>query len=400
MLSVDQALDQLLSLARPLTETRTLPLTAAHGHYLATDVISPVAVPGFDNSAMDGYALNVADFANVPAAFALTQRIAAGETGVALEAGEAARIFTGAPVPPGANAVAMQEDCSVTPDGVSVTSQINAGQNIRRTGDDIQLNAVAVTQGTRLGAAQLGLLASIGVAEVDITRPLRVALLSTGSELVEPGQPLGAGQIYNSNRYLLAAMLREAGCEVTDAGIVADRLDATQLALQNAANEHDIVITTGGVSVGEEDHVKAAVESLGTLNLWKMAIKPGKPFAQGRITRTDGTEADFIGLPGNPVSSFVTFFVLVRPFLARRQGQTDARMPPQILIPAGFTRNAGNRREFLRVRIVDGQLVPFGNQGSGVLTSVAASDGLAVVPENQPVQVGDKLVFLPYELRG
>ncbi|GGP23035.1 molybdopterin molybdotransferase MoeA [Silvimonas iriomotensis] len=400
MLSVDQALDQLLSLARPLTETRTLPLTTAHGHYLASDVVSPIAVPGFDNSAMDGYALNVADFSAPPASFTLTQRIAAGETGVMLQAGEAARIFTGAPIPPGANAVAMQEDCNVNEGRVSVSAPLSASQNIRRTGDDIQLNTVAVAQGTRLGAAQLGLLASIGVAEVDVTRPVRVALLSTGSELVEPGQPLGAGQIYNSNRYLLAAMLREAGCEVTDAGIVTDRLDATQLALQSAANEHDIVITTGGVSVGEEDHVKAAVEALGTLNLWKMAIKPGKPFAQGRITRADGTEADFIGLPGNPVSSFVTFFVLVRPFLARRQGKTDAQLPPQILIPAGFQRQAGARREFLRVRIVDGQLVPFGNQGSGVLTSVAASDGLAIVPENQPVNRGDKLVFLPYELRG
>ncbi|MBB5192089.1 molybdopterin molybdotransferase [Silvimonas terrae] len=400
MLSVDQALTQLLSLARPLTDTHTLPLAAAHGHYLAADVVSPIAVPGFDNSAMDGYALNVADFAAPPAAFTLTQRIAAGETGAALNVGEAARIFTGAPIPPGTNAVAMQEDCIVNEDKVSVSGKLADGQNIRRSGDDIRQHSVAVAQGTRLGAAQLGLLASIGIATATVTRPLRVALLSTGSELVEPGQPLGAGQIYNSNRYLLAAMLREAGCEVTDAGIVADHLDATQAALQTAANHNDIVITTGGVSVGEEDHVKAAVAALGTLNLWKMAIKPGKPFAQGRLLRADGTEADFIGLPGNPVSSFVTFFVLVRPFLARRQGKTDAQLPPQILIPAGFKRSAGTRREFLRVRIVDGQLQPFGNQGSGVLTSVAASDGLAIVPENQAVDVGDKLVFLPYELRG
>lgn len=399
MQTVDQALSQLLATARPLTETETVALAAAHGRVLAAEVVSPIAVPGFDNSAMDGYALHVPDFAVPPAVFQLTQRIAAGETGSALGAGEAARIFTGAPIPAGTNAVAMQEDCTVVDGKVQLSQPPQQNQNIRRAGDDVRQSGIVLARGACLGAAQLGLLASIGVAQVTVVRPLRVALLSTGSELVEPGQPLGAGQIYNSNRYLLAAMLREAGCEVTDFGIVADTLIATQNTLQQAAAGHDIVMTSGGVSVGEEDHVKAAVESLGQLDLWKIAIKPGKPFAQGRIRGADGSEADFIGLPGNPVSSFVTFFVLVRPFLAKRQGRIGASEPAQLQVPAGFSRPAGARREYLRVRIEAGKLVPFGNQGSGVLTSVAASDGLAVVPENIPVAAGDLLTFLPYDLR-
>lgn len=399
MQTVDQALSQLQAAARPLAETEQLFLNAAHGRVLAVQVVSPIDVPGFDNSAMDGYALNVADFAAPPAAFALTQRIAAGETGTALAPGEAARIFTGAPIPAGTNAVAMQEDCTVQDGQVQLAQAPVAHQNIRRTGDDVRQGGVVLARGARLGAAQLGLLASIGVAQVTVVRQLRVALLSTGSELVEPGQPLGAGQIYNSNRYLLASMLREAGCLVTDVGIVADTFAGTQARLQQAAAEHDVVMTSGGVSVGEEDHVKAAVESLGQLNLWKIAIKPGKPFAQGRIRRADGSEADFIGLPGNPVSSFVTFFVLVRPFLAARQGRIGAAEAAQLQAPAGFSRPAGSRREFLRVRLAGGKLVPFGNQSSGVLTSVAASDGLAVVPENLPVAEGDLLTFLPYDLR-
>ncbi|MBM3115931.1 gephyrin-like molybdotransferase Glp [Jeongeupia naejangsanensis] len=388
MLTVDQAREQLLAAARRITETETLALNDALGRVLATDVVSTLAVPGFDNSAMDGYALNVADF-SAPTAFRVVQRIAAGDTGSALAPGEAARIFTGAPVPEGSNAVAMQEDCNVETTTLTVNTRLQPGQHIRRRGEDVQQGAVVIQAGTRLGAAELGLLAAVGVGQVAVVRKLRVALLSTGNELVEPGSPLAPAQIYNSNRYALSALLREAGCIVDDLGIVPDQFAATRDILADAAATHDVVLSTGGVSVGEEDHVKAAVESLGALSLWKIAIKPGKPFACGRIG-----DADFIGLPGNPVSSFVTFIVFVRPFLAARTGRDAPE--PAIRVPAGFTiERAGNRREYLRARLVDGRVVLFPNQSSGVLTSVVWADGLVIVPEAATVREGDPVDFLP-----
>ena len=391
MLDFDTALANLLAAARQITDVETVPLLAANGRVLAQDIVAPIDVPGFDNSAMDGYALNIADFAAPPSDFLISQRIAAGEVGTSLAAGEAARIFTGAPIPAGANAVAMQEVCSVSDGRMSVAMSLKNGANIRRAGEDIAAQAVVLAAGTRLGAAEIGLAASIGVPTLPVVRPLKVALLSTGDELVEPGTDLGAGQIYNSNRYAINTLLQTLGCEVTDFGIVADDRAATIELLKTASAEHDVVITSGGVSVGEEDHVKAAVEYLGMLDLWKIAMKPGKPFAHGRIG-----EADFIGLPGNPVSSFVTFLMLVRPFLLARQGVTaiaPARLP---LIAAFDWKKAGDRREFLRVRVNSaGQIELFPRQGSGVLTSMVWSDGLLDLPAGQTIAAGDVVSYLP-----
>ncbi|TJZ79076.1 molybdopterin molybdotransferase MoeA [Chitiniphilus eburneus] len=383
MLTVDLALEQLLAAARPLTDCETVPLTAARGRVLATPLTSSIDVPAFDNSAMDGYALHVPDFAAPPVEYPLTQRIAAGEVGIPLAPGQAARILTGAPIPPGANAVAMQEDCIAGAETVHVNVPPRRGQNIRLAGEDVARDHVVLATGLRLRAAELGLAAAIGVPALSVLRPLRVALLCTGNELVEPGTPLTPGKIYNSNRYMLRALLEDLGCIVTDYGIVADELDLTTRLLAEAAQDNDVVISTGGVSVGEEDHVRAALQTHEWLALWKIAMKPGKPFAFGRIG-----EADFIGLPGNPVSSFATFVLLVRPFLLARLGVYETL--PHLWLPAGFSRNrAIPRREFLRVRIEHGLAVPYPNQSSGVLTSVVWADAFAVVPEHSVLVEGD-----------
>lgn len=391
MLDFDTALANLLAAARCITDVETVPLLFANGRVLAQDVIAPIDVPGFDNSAMDGFALNIADFAAPPADFVISQRIAAGEVGTSLAAGEAARIFTGAPIPAGANAVAMQEVCSVAEGRVTVEVALKNGANIRRAGEDIAAQSVVLAAGTRLGAAEIGLAASIGVPALAVVRPLKVALLSTGDELVEPGMDLAAGQIYNSNRYALHTLLHRLGCAVTDFGIVADDKGATIALLEKAAAEHDVVIASGGVSVGEEDHVKAAVQYLGSLDLWKIAMKPGKPFAHGRIG-----EADFIGLPGNPVSSFVTFLLLVRAFLLARQGVT-AIAPTRLPLIAAFDwKKPGDRREFLRVRVNGaGQLELFPRQGSGVLSAMVWSDGLVDLAAGDTIAAGDVVQYLP-----
>lgn len=391
MLDFDTALGNLLATARRITDAETVPLLSANGRVLAADLIAPIDVPCFDNSAMDGYAINTEDFAAPPADFLISQRIAAGEVGTSLAAGEAARIFTGAPIPAGANAVAMQEVCSVVGMRVSMAISLKNGANIRRAGEDIAAQSVVLGAGTRLGAAEIGLAASIGVPTLPVVRPLKVALLSTGDELVEPGIDLGAGQIYNSNRYALRSLLQVLGCTVTDFGIVADDLETTITLLTQASVGHDVVITSGGVSVGEEDHIKAAVEYLGTLDLWKIAMKPGKPFAHGRIG-----EADFIGLPGNPVSSFVTFLMLVRPFLLARQGVTAGDPMRLPLIAAFDWKRTGDRREFLRVRLnANGQVELFPHQGSGVLTSMVWSDGLVDLAAGQMVAAGDVVAYVP-----
>ncbi|GAA5784153.1 molybdopterin molybdotransferase MoeA [Chitiniphilus shinanonensis] len=393
MLTVDLALEQLLAAARPLTDSLTVPLTAARGQVLAHAVTSSIDVPAFDNSAMDGYALHVTDFAAAPLAeFALTQRIAAGDVGAPLAPGEAARIFTGAPLPPGANAIAMQEDCTVEAGAVRVSGPLREGQHIRRSGEDVAQGTVVLPAGTRLRATELGLAAAIGVAELAVLRPLRVALLSTGNELVEPGDALTPGKIYNSNRYMLRALLEDMGCVVTDYGIVADELELTTRLLGEAAAGNDVVISTGGVSVGEEDHVRAALQTHEWLALWKIAMKPGKPFAFGRIG-----DADFIGLPGNPVSSFATFTLLVRPFLLARLGVSESL--PHLWLPAGFSRPKPiPRREFLRVRIEHGHAVPYANQSSGVLTSVVWADAFAVVPEHSTLEEGDPVRIIQLAL--
>jgi len=345
VLTVSQLLEELLKRARGLTQTETVPAELALGRVLAQPQVATISVPPLDNSAMDGYAVRAAECAP-SALLVVSQRIAAGQVGGALVVGSAARIFTGAPVPPGADAVVMQEHCTLDGDKVQINHQPKPGENIRRAGEDIRPGNTILAAGTRLGATAMGLAASVGLAALPVYRRLKVASFSTGDELVQPGTALGAGQIYNSNRYTLAGLVQGLGCEWLDLGSVPDTLAATLVALQRAAALADVVITSGGVSVGEEDHVKTAVEQLGKIDLWKVAMKPGKPLVYGRVG-----EADFIGLPGNPVSTFVTFVLFARPFLLRRMGMVDV-LPKTYWVKAAFDwTKPGQRREFLRARL-------------------------------------------------
>lgn len=389
MLSVEEALARLLDGARPLTGTETVAADEAAGRVLASPLVSGVMVPPLDNSAMDGYALRVADWAE-GRRLAVGQRVPAGSMGRALAPGEAARIFTGAPLPPGADAVAMQEDCEAGEGWVLVKRPPRPGENIRRAGEDIRAGSVVLAAGERLTAARLGVAASVGATALTVHRRLRVAVFFTGDELALPGRPLAPGQIYNSNRATLIALLAGLGCEVTDLGIVPDDLEATVAALQSASAQADVVLTSGGVSVGEEDHVKAAVERLGRIEMWRVAMKPGKPLVYGKVQ-----EADFLGLPGNPVSAFVVFCLFVRPFLLRRMGAVT-RQPLRFELPAGFEwSRPGKRREFLRARVEDGRAVLHPNQGSGVLTSVAWADGLVDMALGRTVRPGEPVPFIP-----
>ncbi len=399
---LDEALAELLAQALPLAGTQSVSTFDADGRVLAEDLVASLNVPGHDNSSMDGYAVRVADLA-ASDVLQVTQRIAAGSTGHTLEPMAAARIFTGAPVPPGADAVVMQEDTEALDGGhVRVLQAPPAGQWIRRCGEDVARGAVVLARGERLTPASLGLAASIGFDKLLVSRPVRVALFSTGDELVMPGEVAPAnmppGAIYNSNRFFLRAMLQRLGCEVTDMGIVPDRLDATVAALAAAAGSHDLILTSGGVSVGEEDHIKPAVQALGELKLWQLAIKPGKPFAYGRIQAApEAPQAHFIGLPGNPVSSFVTFLLLVRPFVLKLLGAT-VLTPPAMPAVARFSwPKADKRREFLRVQLLpSGGLDLFPNQSSGVLTSAVWGDGLVDNPPGQIIGPGDVVRFLPF----
>ena len=397
LMPLDEALAALLARAQPLPGTESVTTLQADGRVLAQDLVSALQVPAFDNSAMDGYALRCADVAAPGIALPVSQRIAAGSVGAPLQGGTAARIFTGAPVPPGADAVVMQEDCVAQDDGtVRVQTQPHSGQNIRRAGEDIALGSTVLHAGTRLAPAALGLAASIGLEHLPVARRPRVALLSTGDELVMPGQvppeQLPPGAIVNSNRFFLRALVQRLGCELTDLGKVPDQREATLAALREAAAGHDVVLTSGGVSVGEEDHIKPAVQALGSLDLWQIAIKPGKPFACGRVG-----QAHFLGLPGNPVASFVTFAVLVRPFLLRLQGVRDVTMP-SIAARADFAwPKADKRREFLRVRRnAAGGLDLYPHQGSGVLTSTVWGDGVVDNPPGQAIAPGDTVRYLPF----
>lgn len=411
LLSLDDALPQLLAHARTLTAIQRVSTFEADGRVLAQDVVSALQVPPQDNSSMDGYAVRVADCAQAGALLRVTQRIPAGTHGTQLNAGEAARIFTGAPIPPGADAVVMQEDCEVLAgDQVQVNKAVPAGQWIRRSGEDVTRGATVLLQGTRLTPAELGLAASIGLAQLHVAARPRVALFSTGDELVMPGdvapEAMLPGAIYNSNRFFLRAMLQRLGCEVTDFGIVPDKRDATIAALCDAAQQHDLILTSGGVSVGEEDHIKPAVESLGELNLWQLAIKPGKPFAYGKVNRSGQGEgrADaphdachFMGLPGNPVSSFVTFLLLVRPFVLALQGVTKTEIARTEMRADFDWPRADKRREFLRVkRNAHGGLDLFPNQSSGVLTSAVWGDGVVDNPAGQTISKGDTVRFISF----
>jgi molybdopterin molybdotransferase len=409
LISADDALARLLAAVAPSGRTETVTTPEAWGRVLAQDVVSPVHVPPEDNSAMDGYALRIADLVQgAGTRLPVSQRIAAGQVGQPLAAGTAARIFTGAQVPSGADAVVMQEHCDAIasagagdPFGSVRVNELPApGMAIRRQGEDVRRGHVVLRTGHRLDAAAIGLAATVGMARLDVAARPRVALFSTGDELVMPGEPLPPGAIYNSNRFMLGALLRGQGCVVTDLGNVPDRLDATRAMLREAAAGHDLILSSGGVSVGEEDHLKPALAAEGRLDLWAIAIKPGKPLAFGAVRRDSegagqGAETWFIGLPGNPVSSYVTFVLFVRPVLARLQGaQTVA--PAGIPLRADFAwARPDKRREFLRVkRNASGGLDLYANQGSGVLTSLAWGDGLADIPPGHAVQPGDLVRYL------
>ena len=397
MLTYEQALEKLLAAAQPVEEVRHVPLLAAAGRVLAVVQQSGVSVPPLDNSAMDGYAVRTADVTTAGICLPISQRIPAGTVGVPLQPGSVARIFTGAPIPAGADAVVMQERCEHGEGGVVINHMPKFGENIRRAGEDITAGADILPAGVKLRPQEIALAASAGLPELPVYRRVRVGMFFTGDELVQPGEPLPPGAIYNSNRYALRTLLEGMGCEVRDLGALEDRLDATCDALRRAAADNDLVITSGGVSVGEEDHVKPAVEAEGELDMWKIAIKPGKPLAFGKI-RKEGGHAWFIGLPGNPVAAFVTCLMMVRPFVMRLQG--IAQVTPRILnLPCASAWNKpdGARLEFLRGRINEaGAIELYRNQGSAVATSLCWSDGLILNPPGNCIAAGDTVRFVSF----
>ncbi|MBL8374031.1 gephyrin-like molybdotransferase Glp [Accumulibacter sp.] len=396
MLTFDEALSRLLDSAQAVSEVRALPTLAAAGRVLARAQAATVDAPPLDNAAMDGYALAVADVPQLASCLPVSQRIVAGSVGTRLQPGTAARIFTGAPIPAGADAVVMQELCQHGADSVMINHLPRVGDHIRRAGSDIAAGSEILPAGQRLRPQDTALAASVGIAELPVFRRLRVAVLFTGDELRMPGEALPPGAIYNSNRFLLSALLDRLGCVVRDLGQVADDLAATRRALREAAHDNDLVLSSGGVSVGEEDHVKAAVELEGQLEMWKIAIKPGKPLAFGQITSL-GREVPLIGLPGNPVSCLVTFLTLVRPLLLKMQGVREV-IPPAYLLRADFDwLRPDARREFLRARSnIDGGVDLFPNQASGVLSSAVWADGLVDKPAQQVIHRGDRVRFLPF----
>ncbi len=395
--TIEEAREFMLSHARAIEEVETVALAETLGRVLAESLTSRVDLPPWDNSAMDGYALNSADLVSESIRLPVSQRIPAGAVGERLAPGTAARIFTGAPVPPGADTVVIQEHCHRDGDDVIINRLPAAGSNVRRAGEDLRRGQEILQSGTRMGPQHLGLAASVGIAEVPVYRRVKVALFSSGDELVLPGESLGPGQIFNSNQYTLSGLLRSLGCEVIDLGMVEDTLDATCEALQAGAEQADLVLASGGVSVGEEDHVKPAVEKLGSLDLWKVAIRPGKPLAFGHIGTTP-----FIGAPGNPVSLFITFCLFARPFILKLQGITRELWPTPISAPAAFDRpKPDTRREFARARLdldESGQarISIAENRSSAALSSLTWANGLAVLPEHQTLSQGDMVEFISF----
>ncbi len=391
LMPVDDALKYLLEQVFPSQEKLKVELKAAFGGTLARDVFSAGNVPPMANSAMDGYALRFRDLVE-GASLPLSDFIPAGSVGKPLAAASAARIFTGAAMPVGADTVVMQEHVVEHQGQITIQKLPGFGENIRPAGQDIGAGQRVFKAGRRLSPQDVSLLASTGMAQVEIVKPLTVALLSTGDELIDPPLPLQPGQIYNSNRYAMAGMLEQMGMTVIDLGVVADTATATEAALVRAAQDSDCILSSGGVSVGELDFVKSTVEKLGRIDLWKLAIKPGKPLAFGQVAGTP-----FFGLPGNPVSTFVTFIILAKPFLRALQGQTDV-LPEYFPGTTDFEFTAGSRREYLRVRMEPKNdslvLTRFENQGSGVMSSVSWANALAEVKEGQVVKPGDRLRFL------
>ena len=406
MLPVREALGRLLDAAHPVEGAELVPTIQANGRVLAEDQHSLLNVPSADNTSMDGYAVRAIDCAGGSATLRVAQRIPAGSVGAPLAPGTAARIFTGAMIPDGADAVVMQEQCEAVGESVTVHHAPRAGEWIRRTGEDVGEGSVILPAGTRLRSQELGLAASVGLAQLPVRRRVRVAVFFTGDELAMPGEPLKPGAIYNSNRFTLRGLLENLGCEISDFGIVPDALEATRATLRRAAQEHDLIITSGGVSVGEEDHIKPAVEAEGRLDMWQIAVKPGKPLAFGTVRRAGEGEGEsesagaayFMGLPGNPVSSFITFLLFVRPFLLRLQGVSGPVEPRGYAVRADFSwPRADRRNEFLRVRInAAGGLDLFPNQSSGVLSSTVWGDGLVDNPPGHTIAQGDLVRFIPF----
>ena len=389
-----EALALIAERAVTLPEVETVALADACGRVLAQDLVAPRSVPPHDNSAVDGYAVRFDDLVGGgETVLPVRGRAAAGHP---LEAvphpGEAVRIFTGAPMPAGLDTVYMQEDVQLEGDRVRLPPGLKRGANRRKAGEDIAAGAVALRAGTRLRPQEVGLAASLGFAVLSVYRRLAVAILSSGDEVCEPGDALPAGAIYDANRYTLRALLEGLGCRVTDLGIVPDRLEAVRAALEKAAAAHDIIVTSGGMSTGEEDHMKAAVETLGKLHFWRLAIKPGRPVALGQIGRVP-----FIGLPGNPVAVMVTFLALARPLLLRFSG-ASATEPREFEVRAGFAyRKKPERREYVRVRLDGGTAQKFPRDGAGILSSMVESDGLVVLDENATrVEPGDTVRFIPF----
>lgn len=397
MKTFDEALSYLVSQAKKTQKTETLPIQQALGKVLADPVVSGVNVPPHDNSQMDGYAINLLDLTHEDT-FHVSQSIPAGSEPAPLELGTVARIFTGAPIPAEANAVIMQEETEQVGDKVKITAETTRpGQNIRHTGEDIETGRVVFEKGHRLRAEDLGLIASIGIAEVSVYQPLKIATFTTGDELLEPDDAPEKGKIYNANRYVLAGAVPQLGFELIDLGRVKDTLEDTIEAMKQAAEVGDVVMTTGGVSVGEEDHIKPAIESLGKLDMWKVKMKPGKPLAFGDIQGTP-----FIGLPGNPVSAFATFNLFARPYLLRMQGVKEICITP-LWLEAGFDWPKSNfRREFARAKLKVDETQSktvvelFPNQGSGVLMSAVWAEGFAVIPEDTKITKGDKVAFYAF----
>lgn len=390
LMPVEQALARLLEMAEAtrIVERERLPLAQVQGRVLAEDLVSTLDLPPWPNSAMDGFALRMADWTGEP--LVVSQKVFAGQAPDPLLPGTCARIFTGAPVPAGADCVEMQENVEVQADErVRFTEALTQGQNIRPQGQETTVGELILPAGTRLGPIEQGLAASLGCAELEVVRKVRVAVLSTGDELIEPGQTLGPGQIYNSNRVLLCSWLQRLGCEVVDAGILADNLETTRSRL-GELKDVDLILSTGGVSVGEADFLGIALREEGELTLWKLAIKPGKPLTFGHFRGVP-----VIGLPGNPASTLVTFALLTRPYLLRRQGVEEVE-PLKVQVPAGFDwLQPGNRREYLRGRLENGRATIYKNQSSGVLRSAAWADGLVEVLEGRTLVQGDSVFFIP-----
>ena len=392
---VDEAISELLARVPAPPPAEHVALGDALGRVLAEPLVAPFAVPAWDNSAMDGYALRAADLSADGGSLPLAGRIAAGDdAGVTLPAGHAVRIFTGAPLPPGADTVVPQERCRVEGDQVWLPS-VRRGDHVRRQGEELQAGSLVLEPGKRIRPQELGVLASFGVDRVAVYRRLRVGLLSSGNELREPGEPLAPGQIYNSNRYSLLGVLRSLGLEVHDYPVLVDELAASRDALSLGAAEMDVLITSGGVSVGEEDHLKHAIRELGELHLWRLAIQPGKPLAFGEVGGKP-----WIGLPGNPAAALITSLVVARPFLLRAQGQRDV-LPTKVQLPAGFTWSKANgRRQYLRARLEtiagETRVCLHPGQGSAMLSSASWADGLAIVECNRTVAEGEPVGYLAF----